>query len=169
MQRPSCFWNLTPYLAVLLLLAACTQVTRETVAPQVSLTSLQILQLGLLEQRYRIGLRMQNPNDHPINIRGLEFAVQINGQDFASGVSDEGALLPELGEAVLNIDATSTLSAVLGQLSELQKTQTLDYQLSGKLRLDNLVVPIPFEHSGRVPLQLPTPTAPTKAPTPDSI
>lgn len=164
MQRTHARLYAMSFMVMLLLLAGCTQVTRETVPPRVSLASLSILQLGLLEQRYRIGLRLENPNDHPINIRGLEFAVQVNGQDFASGVSNQGALLPELGEAVVEIDATSTLSAVVGQLSELQRSQSLDYRLTGKLRLDNILVPIPFQHSGSVPLRFPTSAAPTAAP-----
>ena len=118
--------------------------------------SIRIVELGLLEQRFELGVRLQNPNGHAINIRGLEFSLDVNGQPFASGLSSNGVLLPEYGESVLAIAATSTLGSLLGQLESLSHRQELDYRLSGKLRLDRLLAPVPFDFSGKVPLQPPT-------------
>ena len=56
-----------------------------------------------LEMRFSLKLRVQNPNDAPIDYDGISVALDLNGTPFASGVSDRSGTVPRFGEAVLDV------------------------------------------------------------------
>ena len=94
-------------------------------------------------------MRIQNPNDVGINIRGLSFQLDINGREFARGVSNKGAKLPAFGEDVLEVDIVSTLFNLFSQMQTTEKNAgPLRYRLSGKISLGYIPGSIPFEHEG---------------------
>jgi LEA14-like dessication related protein len=132
-------------------LAACSGLSGITQKPEISLAGIELVDFGLFEQRFKLGLRIQNPNDVALPIQGLSFDVELNGQHFAKGVSDQAVTVPRFGEAVLTVTATSNLGNVLRQLNELQKSgrQRADYRISGRLELAG-VGNIPFERKGDV-------------------
>lgn len=138
---------------VLLLLAACAGVGGLTQKPEISLAGLDLLELGLFEQRFLLKLRIENPNDVDLPIKGLAFDVELNGLPFAKGLSDRAVTVPRLGEAVLDVRATSNLGSVLRQLRELQKAgrERVDYRIFGSIAVDGLGR-VPFDRRGDVPL-----------------
>ncbi|MCA1804270.1 MAG: hypothetical protein LC646_02710, partial [Xanthomonadaceae bacterium] len=68
-------------------LTACAWLPQKPQAPRVSLVNVQLSSMELLEQRYGLTLRIQNPNDFALNIQGLDFEVELNRMPFASGVA----------------------------------------------------------------------------------
>ena len=96
-------------------------------------------------------LRVQNPNDVDLPIRGLTFDVELNGQPFAKGLSDQAVVVPRFGEAVLEVKATSNLGSVLRQLRELRESgrERVDYRMFGRITLDGLGS-LPFERKGEI-------------------
>lgn len=133
------------------LLAACAGLSGLTQKPEVSLAGLDLVELGLLEQRFLLRLRVQNPNDVALPVRGLTFDVELNGQPFASGLSDRAVVVPRFGEAVLEVKATSNLSGVLRQLRELRRSgrERVDYRIFGRIALDGMGS-LPFERKGEI-------------------
>jgi LEA14-like dessication related protein len=117
--------------------------------PAVTLANLQVIEATFFEQRFAVKLRVQNPNDLEIPIRGVSFELLLNGQPFARGVSDQAATLPRLGETVLEITAVSDLTGLLRQLHEWRKGDrpSLSYELKGRLVTD-LVKDLTFAHRG---------------------
>lgn len=153
-----------------LLLAACAALPGRIEPPRVTLADVRPSQVGLLEQRFRLSLRIQNPNDLALPLEGLDFAVQINGKPFATGVSNRGVTVPALGEAVMEVDAVSNLGGILRQLADLEggaAGRGLSYRVSGKVHVTGHGA-VPFEHSGDLGLPaLPTPQqAPPASPAP---
>jgi len=136
---------------LLAVLAACAGLSGLSQKPEISLAGLDLLELGLFEQRFAFRLRIRNPNDVALPISGLTFAVDLNGQPFASGLSDKAVTVPRFGEAVLDVTATSNLGSVLRQLRELQKggRERVDYRLSGRVMVDGLGA-LPFERKGEI-------------------
>lgn len=145
------------------LLAACTGLGGLSQKPEVSLAGLDLIGLGLFEQRFLIRLRIENPNDVALPISGLVFDVELNGQPFARGLSDKAVTVPRRSEAILEVQATSDLGRVLGQIRELQKSgrDRVDYRMSGRLSLEG-VGSLPFERKGD--LSMPRFELPRKAP-----
>jgi len=54
-----------------------------------------------MELRLLVKLRVQNPNDTPIEFDGVSLNLDVMGRDFASGVSDQAGTVPRFGEAVV--------------------------------------------------------------------
>jgi LEA14-like dessication related protein len=50
-----------------------------------------------LEMRFNVKLRIQNPNDTPLEFQGVSLQLDLNGKPFASGVSDEAGVVPRFG------------------------------------------------------------------------
>jgi LEA14-like dessication related protein len=59
-----------------------------------------------LEMRFNIKLRIQNPNDAPVEYSGVSLQLDLNGQSFASGVSDQRGVVPRFGETVIDVPLT---------------------------------------------------------------
>jgi LEA14-like dessication related protein len=133
------------------LLAGCAAIP--TKAPEVDLADIGIGEVGLLEQRFVMKLRVLNPNDVDIQIDGLAFELEVNGQAFARGVSNKAVTLPRLGEAMLEVDAVSSLGSLLRQFDELGKggREAIDYRIKGRL-VTGSFGSLPFEHRGEVRL-----------------
>lgn len=142
-------------------LLACAALDPRLEAPSVYVTALSLGESTLLEQRYTLRLRLQNPNQQTLSIEGLSFELELNGQPFAEGVSAEPLELPGFGEKELVVSASSHLGRVVEQLMGLmdEGRQSLDYRLRGKLALQGWVGRLPFEREGSIRLS-PAPAKP---------
>jgi len=141
-----------PVFLLALLVSACATTSAYQEPPRVSLTSIQPKDMTLLEQRYSLRIRIMNPNDVAIPVEGLSYELEINGREFAYGVSNTAAVIPPFGEAVLDVEVVSNLLNIMQQLQELNGEQHtgLKYRLSGKLSLDNSPARLPFEYQGEL-------------------
>jgi LEA14-like dessication related protein len=117
---------------------------------EVNLVQLAPLPSTAFEHRLRVDLRLRNPNNRDYEIDGLRFVLDVNGQRLASGVSNEPATLPRLGEVVVPVTTTTTLFALVNQLVRFGTEQQprFEYRLRGKLFLAGLWGSIPFEREG---------------------
>ena len=96
-----------------------------------------------LELRFMVKLRVQNPNDTAIDFDGIALDLEVRGNDFASGVSDQRGTVPRFGELVLSVPVTVSATAVIRQALSLAlgnasngrdgSRTKLDYQMRGKL------------------------------------
>lgn len=136
----------------LTVLTGCASLSTNMEPPRVSLSNVRVLGVTLLEQQYVLTMRIQNPNDRALHISGLSFELDINGEKFANGVSNQKVTIPGYGQGTLDVTGTSTLAGLLRQLSELEHMQELKYELKGKVKIADIPVPIPFEYEGVVPL-----------------
>ena len=56
-----------------------------------------------MELRLLVKLRVQNPNDAPVEYDGVAVDLDVQGRSFASGVSAETGVVPGFGEAVVSV------------------------------------------------------------------
>lgn len=142
-------------LVALALLTGCAALQRDVEPPTVRLVGLELVQLGLLEQRFELALRVTNPNDFGVPVQALEYGVFVDGQEFATGLSSEPFELPALGEEVIRVEVGTRLLDNLQQLARWQRDPpaALDYRLEGRARLSRLPVWLPFEETGTVQLR----------------
>lgn len=131
-------------------LGACTGL-RSLEPPEVVLIGIQPLESTLLEQRFRVDLRIYNPNNRDIDIDGVDFELDVNDQRLARGAGAESLLLPRLGEARTSVVVSTSFVGVARQLLAMQQTQSLSYRLEGRLHLASaLGATLPFEKSGEI-------------------
>lgn len=153
----SLLWLLLP-----LVLVACSGIPIKPEAPRVTLIGLEPVSVDLFEQRYRVRLRIKNPNALDLPIRGIDFRLDINGQAFADGVGNQRVDVPAYGEAVVELEASSNLFQVFRQLQALQqgKSPQIEYRLSGTVAAGSLGQRLPFDYSGRLSLEPRPPPVP---------
>jgi len=119
--------------------------------PEVSVANIRLLDGNLLEQRFLLTLRVMNPNTSEIAIEGLTFKVDLNGQPFAKGVGNQPVVVPRLGEAMVEVTATTGLGGLLRQLKAFKGREKVDYRISGRLVTGNFGG-IDFDQTGEVEL-----------------
>ncbi|HEY0767604.1 MAG TPA: LEA type 2 family protein [Steroidobacteraceae bacterium] len=144
------------WLLAALLLGACALAPKFT-PPRLSIVNVQILNSDLWEQRLKVRMRVQNPNERTLPVKGLEYTVEVEGQEFASGVSAASFVVPAMGEAEFDMNVTTnlagTLIKLLGRGSD-ALGQSVAYRLVGKIALSQgLMRSIPFEERGTFTLQ----------------
>lgn len=137
-----------------LALTGCSAVQVMQDPPRVNLVSVFVDQATVLEQRYRLTVRLQNHTPADISISGMSFDLFINNKLFASGVSDHSIALKGFGEGTLEVMASSTAFALYRQLMVLAKgdREKLSYRLAGKLGLGGLAS-VPYEKNGELALK----------------
>ena len=148
------WWRFTLAALVVAALGACATLTGLDEPPRVSLASIEPVDFKLLEQRFRLSLRVQNPNDRDITIRGFDYAIVINDKIFAQGVSGKPLSVPAWGESVTEVEVVSSLERIIEQLQAFgeRASPDIDYALSGHVRIDGVPFSVPFQYRGSVAL-----------------
>ncbi|RZI44679.1 water stress/hypersensitive response domain-containing protein [Herbaspirillum sp. HC18] len=122
-------------IAVLTLSACASLPGHEPV--QVTVAGIESIPGEGLEVRMMVKLRVQNPNDTPIEYDGVYVKMDVQDKTLASGVSDERGRIPRFGESVIEVPVTlSTLRAgffALGFMLDGTAPEKVRYKLNGKL------------------------------------
>jgi len=102
----------------------------------INVVGLEPLQSQDMEVRFAVKIRVQNPNENPIDYNGVALDLEVNGQPLASGVSDQSGSIARFSETVLTVPVSVSAFSVLRQTLGLSQTQSLNnlpYVLRGKL------------------------------------
>ncbi|ALL65199.1 putative lipoprotein [Paraburkholderia caribensis MBA4] len=89
-----------------------------------------------MEMRFTLKLRVQNPNETPVDFNGVSVELDLNGKPFASGVSDQSGSVPRFGETVLGVPVTVPAFTVVRQafaFADSAQSGQLPYVLRGRL------------------------------------
>lgn len=120
--------------------------------PEVTVADIRPLDGNLLEQRFVLSLRVTNPNTVEIPIEGLTFRLDLNGQQFATGVGNKPVVIPRLGDGLVEVIATTGLASLLRQFKELARGhEKAEYRLRGRLVTGNFGG-FDFDRTGEVNL-----------------
>ena len=148
-------WTVT--VAAVLISACASQAKFE--APNLSIVNIEMLEgSSFFTQRMKVHVRVQNPNDRELPVKGVSATLELQGEKFATGVSAAPFTVPAFGESEFDllVDASvaGTLLRMLGKGKADQAMQSLDYRLTGKVSLSSgLVRSIPFDEKGSFKLQ----------------
>jgi LEA14-like dessication related protein len=125
---------LLAWLLSLLALAGCASLGGADPL-RVSLAGVESLPGQGMEVRMAVKLRVQNPNDAPVNFDGVAVTLELRGMDFASGVSDVSGTVPRFGETVLTVPVTVSAFAVARQVISLASGDNpkIEFVARGKL------------------------------------
>ena len=89
-----------------------------------------------LELRLLVKLRVQNPNDAPVDFNGVALEMDVQGKTFATGVSDASGTVPRFGETVIAVPVTASAFRMLGGAFTLFRSGSsgkVTYEMRGKL------------------------------------
>ena len=103
---------------------------------QVIIAGVEPLQGEGLELRMLVKLRIQNPNDLPLDFNGVSVELDVQGKRFATGVSDAGGSIPRFGEALVEIPVSISVFSIarqaIGVLTKEYRGK-LAYEMTGRL------------------------------------
>jgi LEA14-like dessication related protein len=139
------------------LLAGCAAFAPKLEAPKLSIVGIEVQKTDLFEQRLKVRLRVQNPNDRELPVQGITYRMEVAGEDFAQGASAAAFNVPAFGEAEFDMNVTANMAGTL--LKVLTRPggadrDTLDYRMVGKVSLSKgFLRQIPFEEKGSVKLR----------------
>lgn len=138
-----------------LLLAGCASWFRAVERPEVYVVHVEPMagESGLFEQRLKVDLRIRNPNDYDLDVTGVDFHLDVNGNQLARGLGNQSVTVPRLSETMLSVIAATGLMDVVRQVSKLGENQGQDvaYALRGTLYIGHgWGSRVPFESADRL-------------------
>ncbi len=122
---------------VFMMAAGCASMQRRDPL-QVTVAGIQPLQGQGMELRLLVKLRVQNPNDAPVEYNGVALQMEVQGKTLASGVSDASGSVPRFGESVIEVPVTISGFRMARQALGMIKDggaglEKIAYEMSGKL------------------------------------
>ncbi|WP_170833106.1 LEA type 2 family protein [Microbulbifer marinus] len=105
--------------------------------------------------RFRIHLRVFNPNNSELALSGLYYTLSLAGHKVVTGTSSNLPPIAPYGQDNITVDATASLVGSIFAAAELigGRMETVPYELEAKLGLRRSIVPsITVRRSGEVRL-----------------
>jgi LEA14-like dessication related protein len=138
------------------LIAACATAPPGIETPKISIMNIAPKDFTLLEQRFNVQLRIQNPNEKDLTISGVRFEIDLNERKFANGMSGERVVVPRFGSQVIGAEMITGFGSFLRQFQELNKTGgqgKFRYRIKGTTFVDSPgIFKLPFEEKDEIDL-----------------
>lgn len=139
----------------------CAGIGQPLKAPEIRLAGLSVENADLFETVLQLKLRVINVNDIPLEIKGIECELEINGKHLASGVSGTPVEIPAFGTNTVTMTVYSSAYSIFSTFlrfmqRELQKPSgeiDISYQLKGRVHLANTALmpsTLPFRTEGNL-------------------
>lgn len=146
-------------LVLIALLPACAVFGPRLEAPKLAVANVELVKGDFFEQRLRARMRVQNPNDRELRVRGVTYTIELGGEELGRGLSGSSFVVPARGEAEFDMLVTANLAGTLLKLLERARQDgrapsEISYVLRGEVKLDSgLVRTVPFNEKGQLSLR----------------
>jgi LEA14-like dessication related protein len=135
-------------LLALVSLSGCSLFVPKLERPTLSVVRVQMLKSDLWHQELRVRMRVQNPNDRALPVKGIIYQLDVEGQELAHGMSGDSFVVPALGEAEFDMSVSANMANMLIKLFNKGGSQ-VEYRIYGKISLSaGLLRSIEFNDHG---------------------
>jgi LEA14-like dessication related protein len=137
-------------------IAGCAGLGKPLETPRISLSDIQMQKSKGLETVFLVNLRVANPNDMELDIKGLDCDLEINGKPFAYGISNTPVTVPAFGSETIPVTVYSSVLDIVKGLFGLQQREDLSYQVKGKVRMAGgglMPSSLPFDFKGTLSIK----------------
>ena len=145
--------RLSPILIAVLMIAGCAGVGKQLEPPRISLANIRVQEVSGLETSFEIQMRVFNANEIDLDVRGISADLDINGQPFATGVSNTPVRIPSYGTELVTVTVYSSVINIFKSAYGLKDSEAIKYRLNGKVRVSGknmMATSLPFESEGQV-------------------
>ncbi|MCU0601584.1 MAG: LEA type 2 family protein [Desulfobacterales bacterium] len=143
-------------LLAVLTLAGCAGIGKPLETPRVSISNIQVQESKGMETAFLVQLRVTNPNDVDLDIKGVDCDLEINGKPFAYGISNTPVKVPAFGSETVPVTVYSSVLDIIKSLFGLPHREDLSYQVKGKVRMAGggfMPSTLPFDSQGTVSIK----------------
>ncbi|MGB8327820.1 MAG: LEA type 2 family protein [Steroidobacteraceae bacterium] len=138
-------------------LLACSYLAPKLETPRLAIVGAEIVKSEMFEQRLKVRMRVQNPNDRALPVKGLVYDMEVAGEQFAHGISAAAFTVPAFGEAEFDMNVTANLAGALFKLignRDALNGDAIGYRIAGKVSLaSGMLRTIPFHETGTFKLR----------------
>jgi LEA14-like dessication related protein len=135
-------------LPAILLMQACSSVPGVVEKPQVSVQNISLQQLSLTQGTAVVTLNVTNPNSFALPIKGIEYAVTLNGHRVASGDQVQEQTIGAGQQVPVAIPVRLDFRELVKLVPEAMHERKLQYDLKGAVRLP--FIRVPFQRQGGI-------------------
>ncbi len=149
--------------AGLMIMDGCAGFGRRLESPEISLANISLQEAKAFETTFELALRVFNTNDVPLEIRGIECELEINGNKLAKGVSATQTQVPAFGTELVRMTVYSSMLGMVSSMLDMirsaqsdQLPQKMNYKISGRLSIggeSTMPWKLPFKSQGEVDLE----------------
>jgi LEA14-like dessication related protein len=150
------------FLGITLMLVGCAGLFKPIAVPEIELAGIGIQKLDFFETVLQLKLRVTNPNQIPLTMKGLACELELDDKSVATGRSQATVQIPALGTDYVTVTVHTSAAQIAATLLEALRhgsgnlsSQGLKYRLNGDLRVEGgLFLPssIPFDPRGKLPV-----------------
>lgn len=147
----------------LMILHGCAGIDRRLESPEISLAHIALQDAKAFETTFELDLRVFNTNDVPLEIRGIDCELEINGNKLAKGVSAIQTKVPAFGTELVRMVVYSSMLGVISSMLDMIKSaqsnqikRILNYKISGRLSIggdSKMPWSFPFKSQGEFDLE----------------
>ena len=138
----------------MLALAGCSLFVPKLQTPHLSVVRVELQKGALWQQKLKVRMHVDNPNDRELPIKGITYTLDVNGQEFAHGESAAAFVVPALGDAEFDMNMTANMAGTIISLLSHGTDAAVEYHLVGKISLSHgLLRSVPFDQHGTFKLQ----------------
>jgi len=126
----------------------------EVQEPTFTITSIKILQADLINTRFKLSLRVDNPNTFPITLSSFRYELYGDGHLWADGAEKNLAVVPAKGFAEANINCEMNFIGMKRRLlDDIVAMRGVRYRVIGSMEMGTDIPSLPdfhinFDYSG---------------------
>ncbi|WP_346836649.1 LEA type 2 family protein [Microbulbifer sp. SAOS-129_SWC] len=140
-----------------LLIGGCATLSPNFQEPEVQVTAIEPMPAATgNDLRFRIRLRVFNPNDSALALSGLYYTLSLSGHKVVTGTANDLPTIAAYGQGDIVVDATANVMGSLFAAVDLigSRSDTVSYELEAKLGLRHSLLPsIKVRRTGKVNLR----------------
>lgn len=139
-----------------MLAAGCASTGAIVEKPSVTLSNVEVAEIGFDSQTFVLDFDVVNPNPFPLPIRSISYGVELDGFRFASGTTLGAFTVPAGSESGFEITVDVDLMRTAPQLMFIVRDgiyRDIPYALEGSFAIDvPLTNPVSFHNEGSIRL-----------------
>ena len=154
MLAPRRWIGALPWSAVLLVLTGCSLFVPKLQTPHLSVVGVELQKGALWQQKLKVRMHVDNPNDRELPVKGISYTLDVNGQEFAHGESAAAFVVPASGQAEFDMNMTANMAGTIISLLSHANDANVEYHLAGRISLSQgWLRSVPFDQQGTFKLQ----------------
>ena len=130
----------------------CATVMPDMDPPKVSVDSVESISAPGGAPRFKIKLRVANPNQQTLDIAGISYGIEILDEEVISGVTNDVPVIEGYSEEVVTLEAGLQVFQLVRLVSKLggSGSGALEYKFTAKIDFNGLVPTQRIEEKGEL-------------------